>query len=128
MTNATQSARNPIPDGAHAPAEGRGRTGMPSGHRCNLGRCPFSFSFFFYSFYERYHVGVSQPPLSLFMASRVTQGLVLMVYVGLRSQENTPAHVPHFRGVWFHWPTSSIATLTLRKSPLGLLNHLVLAS
>lgn len=88
----------------------------------------FLFLFFFYSFYERYHVGVSEPPLSLFMASRVTQGLVLMVYVGLRSQENTPAHVPHFRGVWFHWPTSSIATLTLRKSPLGLLDRLVLAS
>lgn len=104
------------------PAEGRGQTGMLSGHRCNLGQCPF-----FYSFYEQYHVGVSLLPLSLFMASRVTQGLVLMVYVGLCSQENTPAHVLHFRGVWFHWPTSSIATLTLRKSPLGLLNRSVLA-
>lgn len=123
MTNARQSAQNTIPDGAHVPAEGRGQTGMLSGHRCNLGRCPF----FFYSFYERYHVGVSLLPLSLFMTPRVTQGLVLMVYVGLRSQENTPAHVLHFRGVWFHWPSSSIATLTLRKSPLGLLNRSGLA-
>lgn len=30
--------------------------------------------------------------------------LVLMVYVCLQSQENVPAHVPHFWGVWFHMP------------------------
>lgn len=129
MTNATQSAQNPIPDGAHCACRGAGTDGNAERAQVQFGPLPFFFfSFFFYSFYERYHVGVSQPPLSLFMASRVTQGLVLMVYVGRRSQENTPAHVPHFRGVWFHWPTGSIATLTLRKSPLGLLNPLVLAS
>lgn len=42
--------------------------------------------------------------------------LVLMVYVCLQFQENVPAHVPHFWGVWFHMP---VVTLTLSHHHFG---------
>lgn len=48
--------------------------------------------------------------------------LVLKVYVCLQFQENVPAHVPHFWGVWFHMPavTPPWTTTTSTTSPWGV--------